>query len=68
MKRTIIKVNANSYNDFCMKLRNMMIYNVTVKVAGTRYRILDNITGNIVAEYNERKDHGLVYNYNLGRA
>lgn len=68
MKRTIIKVNVNSYNDFCMKLRGMMIYDVTVKTAGTRHKIYDNTTEKIVAEYDERKHHGLVYNYNLGRA
>ena len=68
MKRTIIKVNTNSYNDFCMKLRNMMIYDVIVRTAGARYKIYDSVTGKIVAEYNERKDYGLVYNYNLGRA
>ena len=63
MKRTIEKVNAGSYNDFCAKLRGMMIYDVTVRVANTRNRFIDNITGNVVAEYDERKDHGIVYNY-----
>lgn len=65
---TIIKVKANSYNDFCMKLRNMMIYDVNVRVGGTRYQMFDRMTGKKVAEYNEKRDHGLVYNYNLGRA
>lgn len=63
MKRTMVKVNTNSYNDFCMKLRSMMIYDVTVKIAMTRNRFIDNITGKVVAEYDERKDHGIVYNY-----
>ena len=31
------------------------------------YKLYDNISGEIVASYDERKDHGLVYNYNLGR-
>lgn len=68
MKRTIIKVKANSYNDFCMKLRSMMVYDVIVKTAGTRNRFYDNITNNIVAEYDERKDHGIVYNYHTSVA
>lgn len=63
MKKTIITVKANSYNDFCYKLRSMYIYDVTVKSAGCRYKLYDNISGNIVASYDERKDHGLVYNY-----
>lgn len=68
MKRTIMKVGANSYNDFCMKLREMMIYDVTVKTVTTRNRFIDNITGKIVAEYDERKDYGIVYNYHLNMA
>lgn len=64
MKRTIVKVNADSFNDFCMKLRSMFVYDVTIKSAMTRYRFYDNITGDVVAEYNERKDYGIVYNYN----
>lgn len=67
MKKTIITVKANSYNDFCYKLRSMYIWDVTVKCAGCRYKLYDNISGKIVASYDERKDHGLVYNYNLGR-
>lgn len=67
MKRTIIKVKANSFNDFTFKLREMLIWYVDVKCAGTRYRFVDKITGVTVAEYDERKDHGLVYNYNLWR-
>ena len=67
MKRTIITVKANSYNDFCYKLRSMYIFDVIVKSAGCRYKLYDKATGVIVAEYDERKDHGLVYNYNLGR-
>lgn len=63
MKRTIITVKANSYNDFCYKLRSMYIWDVTVKCAGCRYKLYDNISGKIVASYDERKDHGLVYNY-----
>ena len=68
MKRTIVKVNAGSYNDFCAKLRGMMIYDVTVRVAKTRNRFIDNVTGNVVAEYDERKDHGIVYNYHTNMA
>lgn len=68
MKRTMVKVNANSYNDFCMKLRNMMVYDVTVKTAKTRNRFIDNITGKIVAEYDERKTYGIVYNYHTNMA
>lgn len=64
----MIKVNANSYNDFCTKLRNMMIYDITVKTAMTRNRFIDNITGKIVAEYDERKDYGVIYNYNTSMA
>ena len=63
MKRTIITVNANSYNDFCHKLKSMCIFDVTVKNVGSRYKLYDNISGKIVASYDERKDHGLVYNY-----
>lgn len=65
--RTIITVKANSYNDFCYKLRSMYIWDVKVKCNGCRYKLYDNISGKIVASYDERKDHGLVYNYNLGR-
>ena len=68
MGRTMIKVNANSYNDFCAKLRNMMVYDVTVKTAMTRNRFIDNITGKVVAEYDERKDYGIVYNYHTSVA
>lgn len=64
MKRTIVKVNTDSFNDFCMKLRSMFVYDVTIKSAMTRHRFYDNITGDVVAEYNERKDYGIVYNYN----
>ena len=67
MKRTIIKVMTKSFNDFTFKLREMLIWDVTVQVAGMRYRFVDNVTGVVVAMYDERKDHGLVYNYNLGR-
>lgn len=67
MERTIITVKANSYNDFCYKLRSMYIWDVIVKSGGCRYKLYDNISGKIVASYDERKDHGLVYNYNLGR-
>lgn len=63
MKRIIITVKANSYNDFCYKLRSMYIWDVTVKCGGCRYKLYDNISGKIVASYDERKDHGLVYNY-----
>lgn len=63
MKRTIVTVKANSYNDFCYKLRSMYIWDVTVKSAGCRYKLYDNLSRNIVASYDERKDHGLVYNY-----
>lgn len=68
MGRTMIKVNAKSYNDFCAKLRNMMVYDVTVKTAMTRNRFIDNITGKVVAEYDERKDYGIVYNYHTSMA
>lgn len=68
MGRTMMKVNVNSYNDFCMKLKNMLIYDVTVKTAMTRNRFIDNITGKIVAEYDERKDYGIVYNYHTSMA
>lgn len=68
MKRTMVKVNANSYNDFCIKLRNMMVYDVTVKTAKTRNRFIDNITGKIVAEYDEKKEYGIVYNYHTSMA
>ena len=64
MKRTIVKVKANRFNDFCMKLRNMFVYDVTVKSAMTRHRFYDNITGKVVAEYNEKNNYGVVYNYN----
>lgn len=57
-----IKVNANSYNDFTVKLRRMMVDVQTVKTAGGRYKFIDT-TGNVSATYDERKDHGLVYNY-----
>ena len=63
MGKTIITVKANSYNDFCYKLRSMYIWDVTVKSGGCRYKYYDNISGKIVASYDERKDHGLVYNY-----
>lgn len=63
MEKTIITVKANSYNDFCYKLRSMYIWDVIVKCAGCRYKFYDNISRNIVASYDERKDHGLVYNY-----
>lgn len=56
-------LNANSYNDFTCKIRNMMVDVATVKAAGTRYKIYDH-NNNVVATYDERKNHGLVYNYN----
>lgn len=59
---TYIKVTANSYNDFTAKLRCMMVDVTEVQTAGTRYRFIDTI-GNVSATYDERKDHGLVYNY-----
>lgn len=59
---TYIKVPANSYNDFTAKLRRMMVDVYTVKAAGTRYRFIDT-AGNVSATYDERKDHGLVYNH-----
>lgn len=61
--KTIIKVPANSYNDFCIKLSHMMIEVATIKNAGCRYKFYDHM-GNKTAEYNETRDHGLVYNYN----
>lgn len=45
MERTIITVKANSYNDFCYKLRSMYIWDVTVKSGGCRYKLYDNISG-----------------------
>ena len=41
----------------------MYICDVTVKSGGCRYKFYDNISLKIVASYDERKDHGLVYNY-----
>lgn len=61
--RTLITVPANSYNDFCFKISRMMIDVVTVKTGGPRYKIYDG-SENLVATYDERKDHGIVYNYN----
>ena len=42
----------------------MFVYDVTVKSAMTRHRFYDNITGKVVAEYNEKNNYGVVYNYN----
>lgn len=62
--RTIIKVEAGTFNFFCSKLRSMMIDVETVKSAGCRSKFWDH-QGNVVATYDERKGHGLVYNYNI---
>ena len=62
MKRTIIKVPAGSYNDFCWKLSKMMIDVESTRSAHSRAKFYDH-EGNQVAYYDERKDHGLVYNY-----
>jgi hypothetical protein len=62
-ERTIITVPANSYNDFTLKLYRMMVDVNEIKVKKYRYWIYDT-TGELVATYDERKDHGLVYNYN----
>lgn len=59
---THITVKAGSYNDFCYKLRNLFVDVETVKVAGPRSKFYDHF-GNLVATYDERKDHGIVNNY-----
>jgi hypothetical protein len=57
-----IKINAISFNDFTLQLRRMMVDVQIVQVAGNRYKCIDT-TGNVSAIYDERKDHGLVYDY-----
>lgn len=61
--KTIIKVKAGTFNIFCSKLESMMIDVEKVKSAGCRSKFWDR-TGNVVAAYDERKGHGIVYNYN----
>ena len=62
--KQIIKVNANSYNDFTVKLYLMKVNVKTIKTSANGKRIIfyDN-KDNIVAEYNESKIYGKVYNY-----
>lgn len=60
--KRIVKLPAKSYNDFCWKLRERMIYDVDIKCAGCRYKFYYK-DGNIAASYDERKDYGLIYDY-----
>lgn len=63
--KEIIKVPSKSYNDFCMKLYRMMIDTTIIKSSESRqrYKFYDK-NGNVTAFYDERKDYGIVYNYN----
>jgi hypothetical protein len=60
--KRIIKVPAKSFNDFCWKLRDMYIYDVTVRSASIRYQFIDK-DGYIRAQYFENRDYGTVYDY-----
>ena len=60
--KTIIKVPANSYNDFTFKLYRMMVEVDRIEGNMIRHNFY-NGNGDIVSTYDERKNHGLVYNY-----